>query len=123
MKEAPVVPLVVKHLDLAVREITPEQKERLKACRSLALDRRKFVSPIQLAGIPSGWHVDLLTQRALLRTVLATILAAGLSFWHADRYVSQTAELDTEILADDLPIDVLTDKGFDQWLQASSGTE
>lgn len=119
MKEPPVIPFVVKHLDLAVTELTAEQKERLKASRGLALSRRKVIAATQLAGIPAWLHFDLLTQRALARTALAMMIAAGLSFWHADRYISQTAELDSAILADDLPIDVLTDKGFDQWLQSS----
>lgn len=119
MKEPPVIPFVARHLDLAVTALTAEQKERLKASRNLALSRRRIGATARLAGVPAWLHLDLLMQRALARTALAMLIAAGLSFWHADRYISQTAELDSAILADEMPIDVLTDKGFDQWLQSS----
>jgi hypothetical protein len=114
-----IVTFIVRHLDRSAADLPPASSERLKAARSIALERRKVVSAVRLAGHPGEFHLDVFAQRALAHAVLALFLATGFSFWHANRYISQTAEMDTAILADDLPIDVLTDKGFDQWLQSS----
>ena len=114
-----IVAFIIRHLDRSATELSSDKAERLKAARQLALEHRKVRAQTRLAGVPGSFHFDLLTQRALARAVIAMVIAAGLSFWHADRYISQTADLDSAILTDDLPIDVLTDKGFDQWLQAS----
>jgi hypothetical protein len=114
-----IVAFVIRHLDRSASQLPAARAERLKAARNLALEHRKVRSSARLAGFPGAFHFDLLTQRALARTAVAMMIAAGLSFWHADRYITRTAELDTAILTDDMPIDVLTDKGFDQWLQSS----
>lgn len=114
-----IVAFIVRHLDRSAADIPAASRERLKAARSIALERRKVASGLRLAGVPGEFHLDAFVQRALAHAFLALILATGFSFWHANRYISQTAEMDTAILADDLPIDVLTDKGFDQWLQSS----
>jgi hypothetical protein len=45
---------------------------------------------------------------------------ASYSFWQADQQISELEAIDSALLADDLPIGALTDKGFDAWLKSSS---
>lgn len=119
MSEPPVVRFVTKHLDQGLASITPEQRERLKTARGVALAHRKVGAGARLAGLAGMFHLDLLTQRALARTAAAVVIAMVMSLWHAERYVLETAEIDSAILAEDMPMEVFTDKGFDQWLKSS----
>ena len=119
MNSPRIVAFIVRHLDRSAADIPFSSRERLKSARSIALEHRKVASAARFAGLPGEFHLDVFAQRALVHAAIALALATSFSFWHANRYISQTAEMDTAILADDLPIDVLTDKGFDQWLQSS----
>jgi hypothetical protein len=40
--------------------------------------------------------------------------------WNADQQITELEAIDSALLADDLPIGALTDKGFDAWLKSSS---
>ena len=121
MKEPPVIRFVTKQLDTGLSKMPDNVTERLKAARHVAIQKRKVVSEARFAGLAGWLHFDLLTQRTLAKTAMALLIAGGFSIWHADRYISQTAEIDSELLSDDLPIDALTDKGFDAWLNSSEG--
>jgi hypothetical protein len=96
--------------------------ERLRAARERALERRQAerASPVAAwadnvvgrFGGPTGVSIHLVIPILLLVVGLAV-----LHTWHQKRTVAELAELDTQLLADDLPIDAYLDEGFEAWLK------
>lgn len=113
------VRFVTQQLDASLAEVTRDRRERLRLAREAALERL-CVRETRLAGIGSAFHVGFFARRAITRTVALLIVALGIAYWHATYYVVELAELDSAILTDDMPIDVITDKGFDTWLKSSA---
>jgi hypothetical protein len=117
---------------LSDAELPADVTERLRFAREQALTRRKpeprLAAPIVgmapsgaavLGGPPrgradSGWW-------PLAWAVPAIVLGLGLFFiheWHADRQVRLTAEIDSALLADDLPPSAYADPGFAEFLRS-----
>ena len=101
--------------------LDPRAGERLRAARGLALARRATEPSSALAwaggvlarlGGLSGLSLRLLLPVALLGIALTTIYG-----WQQNQKVAEFADIDSQLLADDLPIDAYLDKGFDAWLQ------
>lgn len=116
---------------LSDAELPADVTERLRFAREQALTRRKpeprLATPTVgmtasaaaiLAAPPrgrpdSGWW-------PLAWAVPAIVLGLGLFFiheWHADRQVRLTAEIDSALLADDLPPSAYADPGFAEFLR------
>jgi hypothetical protein len=108
--------------------------ERLKAARAQAVAKRKIVSvqavaasslsfsgreaALQLGGQDGGW----LNRIASLLPLLA--LLAGLvsiAVLQDDDRTRELAEVDAELLTDDLPPAAFTDPGFVQYLRVNHG--
>jgi len=95
--------------------------ERLRTARETALARQK-VEPVPARawagaligrfGGFSGLSLRLLLPVALLGVGLALIYG-----WQQNQKVAEFADIDSQLLADDLPIDAYLDKGFDAWLK------
>jgi hypothetical protein len=112
----------VRHLlNQRAHELDPRSVERLRAARELALTRRKVEPASALAraggvlermGGLSGLSLRLLLPVALLGVALTTIYG-----WQQNQKVAEYADIDSQLLADDLPIDAYLDKGFDAWLK------
>lgn len=110
-------------LNRGLHEIPPDTSERLRAARERALARQRVAvrqSALASVGNYLHSHFDRLHVEQLL-AALALALGIGFAaYWHADQSVSELEELDSALLADELPVDALTDKGFDAWLKNSS---
>jgi len=101
--------------------LAPRTRARLYAARMAALERYQR-APLQapaladnVSGRPGG---PARLSRALLVPLL--LLALGLAFLHLaqqNRRAAEAVEVDTQLLADELPIDAYLDKGFEAWLQ------
>lgn len=117
---------------LSDAELPADVTERLRFAREQALTRRKpaprVATPVAgvtassaaiLGGPPrgrseSGWW-------PLAWALPAIVLGLGLFFiheWHADRQVRLTAEIDSALLADDLPPSAYADPGFAEFLRS-----
>jgi len=101
--------------------LPPRTRARLQAARMAALERQQR-APLHAAALAdnvsgrTGGPARL--SRALLVPLL--LLALGLAFLHLaqqHRRAAETVEVDTQLLADELPIDAYLDKGFEAWLQ------
>jgi hypothetical protein len=108
----------------ALNEGTPldaRTLERLRAARLAALEHRRRAAAQQPAFAGNGVDraaAPLRFSRTLLVPLL--LLALGLAFLYSaqqTRQVAETVELDTQLLADELPIDAYLDKGFEAWLK------
>lgn len=116
-------PYRVRHyLDLGAESIDQETTRRLHGARAKALAHAHVGSSrLGLAGLG---HFSLDWIWPALRSVVALlVLALGVaatSYWDAIEQAAETEEVDTALLADDLPIDAYLDRGFDAWLKRSS---
>lgn len=113
-----------QHLNRGLQELQPATADRLAAMREHALARQKVtVHRSALAGAFGHFfqsHTDFLR---LKHVFMALALLAGMlsyTYWQADSHVAELSEVDSALLADDLPMGVFTDKGFDAWLKNSS---
>jgi len=95
--------------------------ERLRAAREAALERRRLApadAPAYAGGGLGSIDEGPRFSRSLL--VALVLLALGLAFLYSaqqKRRAAETVELDTQLLADELPIDAYLDKGFEAWLR------
>lgn len=114
---------VRQHLNRGLHEISPETLDRLTMARQNALSRQKQTvsrSILATAGSFVHYHYDNLHLKQIL-TALALLLCIVFStYWMAEQDVEELGEIDSALLADDLPIGAFTDKGFDAWLKRGS---
>jgi hypothetical protein len=109
---------IAKHLDASLADIKWEHRERLRLARSAALELHAQRSAVRFAGLAGSFHVDYFARRALLWFAALFLVAFGIAYWHAQNYVVDLAEVDSAILTNEMPMDVITDKGFDAWLRS-----
>lgn len=112
---------VRRHLNQGTMALSPSALERLAAARSQAMAHQRVAvhAPI-LAGLGFHLHLDDLRPKHFMA---ALALAVGLScgmFWQAQEQVAELEEVDSALLADDLPLDAYTDQGFAAWLDQNT---
>src|SRR5262245_12027412 len=116
---------VVGALDRSVERLDTSTRERLAAARRLALSRhRERTEPVWSL----AWAMNAASPRSAYRqygaryllVACAFVLAiAGFSYWQATAPATDFAEIDINLLTDDLPINAYLDNGFDSWLKRS----
>lgn len=114
-------------LDENLAYIPPSAQQRLEAARKNALSVQKKSSPLRLIFLnraaagnfrhfmrdPFSW----ITRASLV--LPAVIVAAGLvGIYHFEeqKRISELAEIDALVLADELPLDAYVDRGFSAYL-------
>lgn len=122
---------VTAHLSEQAGTISPDVSERLRFARSRALEHaramRRSAQPravtsavgagvLALAGTPkrSSWWVGPLSLLPLLALVAGLVLIQS---EHARRQVAAVAEVDADLLLDDLPPSAYSDPGFVEFLK------
>jgi hypothetical protein len=114
---------VRQHLNLGLHDLPGTTIDRLDAARQLALAHQKVAlhqSVLAAAGSFVYRHVEHLHLRQVFAALLLATGVACYTYWHADQSIAELGAIDSALLADDLPIGALTDKGFDAWLKSSS---
>lgn len=113
----------VKHyLDIGAEELDVRTARRLRLAREKALARLPVAGArAHLAGF-GHMHIDTLwpALRSVLGLIVVALGVAGVSYWTELEQVAETEEVDTALLADELPINAYLDRGFDAWLKTSS---
>jgi hypothetical protein len=111
-------------LNHGLKDIPPSASRRLEAARHLALAKQKQANPlVALAGngahaLGSGSPPRYLRQ---ILSVVALLLGMWLSFyWHSVQYVTELQDVDSALLADDLPPEAFLDNDFFEWLKDDS---
>lgn len=110
-------------LNRSAQDIAPATARRLEAARHLALSRQKQAAPgLALAGGHGSFHVG--GSVPYLKQILAVLaLLAGMYisfYWQSHQYISELEEVDSALLADDLPPEAYLDQGFSEWLNDTS---
>jgi hypothetical protein len=125
MNENDLARRIVAQLDRSLAELPASTAQKLKAARAAALARYRLGS-----SSPGRSWVDRLAgsqglrQGLALRLVLpmAIVIASvtGLIYWQTSSHVEE--ELDTGLLAGELPLHAYIDPGFETWLTHTSYT-
>jgi len=117
------LPYKVKHyLDLGAEALDRDTADKLHAAREKALGHLAVRnSRLGLAGFGHISH-DVLwpAVRSVVALVVLALGVAGLTYWNSLEEAAENEEVDTALLADDLPIDAYLDRGFDAWLRRSA---
>lgn len=123
MNEDDLARRIVGQLDRSLAELPASATQKLQAARMTALARYR-ADPAR--GRPRAFALpDWASGRSLtlrLALPLAIVIASitGLLFWQMSP--PHEDELDTGLLAGELPIHAYIDPGFDTWLQHTSHT-
>lgn len=107
-------------LDSGSSQLPPEVTERLYRARNAALARHQS-DDHRRSGSQGGVLAIILPRLRFI--LMAMALALGLLsgyYWHLLDEAQQHGEIDSELLADDLPPTVHTDQGFRAWLERAS---
>jgi len=115
---------IVRHLDHSVEQLEPRTRERLAAARKTALSHYREQSERVLGVAWAGPAIARITEHRfgarLLGVVTALVIAtAGVVYWQNTGPANDLADIDTNLLTDELPINAYLDKGFDSWLKRS----
>lgn len=111
-----------QHLNMSARKVSPPIADRLLQARQQALSRQKqSVRRLSLAGIGQMLSEHVLPHgRMTLAMALVILAALGSGFLGEWQHAADLEEVDSALLADDLPIDAYLDRGFDAWVQNDS---
>ena len=123
MNELHFVYRIRQYLNRGLHDLRPETTDRLAAARALALGHQKQTvrqSILATAGSHFQEHLENLRVKPILAALgIAACVISG-SFWVADSRVNELSEIDSALLADELPISAFLDKGFSEWLKQAS---
>ncbi|WP_131111944.1 DUF3619 family protein [Sulfuricystis thermophila] len=113
---------VCRVLDRGTLNLDHEIVERLRAARERALQhQRVLVHKTVLVGADGTALMDGDEERHPLRTwlaMLALLLGVSLAYvWNGYTAATENEEIDSALLADDLPPHAYLDKGFQAWLE------
>jgi len=114
-------------LDEDLDRMAPFAATRLAAARRLALSRKKadvpvhvFAAPMQLAGHIGNFVSSPISWVARMGLVIPLMIAVvGLvGIYHVEEQhrIQETADIDADVLADDLPLSAYLDHGFNAYL-------
>lgn len=125
--EARVAHRIAARLTERTEQLPSDVSERLRFAREQALERARAAraataeAPVPLAagtsavfGRRSGWWLRLAS------IVPPLALAAGLvliQYWHDQAQIATAAEIDADLLSDDLPPNAYSDAGFVEFLK------
>jgi Protein of unknown function (DUF3619) len=122
----------VRHaLNENLDQLPPSTIDRLAAARQIALSRKKPDAPLRafaarpaFAGMTDGFLSGPLSwlgrMGVALPLVLALVGVVGMYQVEKQHHISELAEIDAMVLADELPLDAYLDHGFNAYL-ASRG--
>ena len=111
---------IKQRLNDSLRTLPADKTERLRAARERALaSQRKLVSApaaaLAGAGTVQGGRFEWFGQIAPVALLAAALL--GISYWHQNNRVQENADIDTQMLVDELPPAAYADKGFGAWIK------
>ena len=119
---------IAARLDQASNEVSHDISERLRIARSMALDKRRVLKTQMATEISSmgnaaalqmgGDHFSIWNRMASWFPLLALLVGLlAINVIQDERRAHEIAEVDAELLTDDLPPDAYTDPGFAQFLR------
>lgn len=122
MNETKLTRSIRETLNYGTTQLSRDTAARLHQARQKALARQRVsVSGLSLAGIGHFATDSVIEHGRALLAALAVILGVAGSFvWTHFELAAEHEEVDSALLADDLPPAAFLDKGFQTWLERSS---
>lgn len=110
-----------RHLDMGCDHVSQDVARRLQGARFIALEKQKIpAGGLRLASFGFG-NVDLIPHLKTFIAISALVIGMmGTYYWNASQDADDNAEVDSALLADDLPVAAYADPGFHKWLEHSS---
>jgi len=112
-------------LDQSTSELSPKASLRLYEARCDAL--RHQAAPVAALSLAGVGHLlgDSIHKhfRGILAFVALAVGAMGVQVWQNEQEAAALAEIDSELLGDEVPPSAYTDQGFMEWLQQLSESE
>jgi hypothetical protein len=111
----------IRHLLNQRLALRPGQAERLRAAREAALARQRpepapaFAWADNVVGSFGGWSG--VSLRVLAPLVALAVSVGAVYTWQQKQQLAEVEEIDALLLTDDLPIDALLDRNFQNWLK------
>ena len=110
---------IVQRLERGLDEIDPRTLARLHSARAAAVERMQAEPASLLAGAGAAgalWLSRHFSPRYLLPIVGMVLTVSAMVYWQQQQRFEDPVQIDAKLLASDLPIDALLDKGLDTWL-------
>jgi hypothetical protein len=120
MSEHELAGRIVQRLQSGLDGIDPRTLANLRSARATAVERAQPEPASVLAWACAVSPVLLLRRfspRYLVPIVGMVITVSGMVYWQQQQRIEDPVEIDAKLLASDLPIGALLDKGLDTWLQ------
>lgn len=109
---------VRRALDRGVVDLDARTAARLMKSRQAALDHLKVpAAAMSVAGV-GGFSLGYLSHqgRGVLAAMALLIGAVGTYYWNSFELAAERAEIDSALLADEVPFNAYLDQGFNEWL-------
>lgn len=107
-------------LDSDSAQLSPAVIDRLYRARNEALAHHAG-NNTRRHGFHGGMVAIILPRlRLFLMAIALTLGLLGTYYWNLFEEAQLHGEIDSELLADELPLDIHTDQGFRTWLQRTS---
>lgn len=120
MNERDFAERIVRKLDQGLDDLPPGTLYRLRLARGTALSRAHAQEPAtqeQGGWLLSGGASARLFNRRVLVPLFGLILGlSAILFWQESSRQPDYAELDAQVLSDELPVTAYLDTGFEIWL-------
>ena len=127
MKEERYAYRVRQALNHGLNDIPPAASRRLEAARHLALSRQKQTTPEMALTNGGSWSVSTPSHLPYMKQVMAIaalLLGMWISFyWQSTQYIGALEEVDSALLADDLPPEAFMDNDLFEWLKDDTAGE
>ncbi|NJD34026.1 MAG: DUF3619 family protein [Betaproteobacteria bacterium] len=109
-------------LNQGVDSLDRKVARRLHDARQAALHcQRAPVRGLRIAGIGQTVELAFLpTARNLLAVLALSVGVMGTYYWNAFEQAKENEEIDSALLADELPPSAYLDRGFQAWLERAS---
>ena len=117
---------LIRHLDYGVDHLDSAVRDRLLAARRTALSHYReqpvTVTGLAWAGQVAGRFAEhrFYHARHLVAISLLVLALVGIAYWQSVGTTNRYAEIDSDLLTDELPLNAYLDQGFDSWLKRSS---
>ena len=126
MNENEVAERIVARIDQDLADLPQPIVQRLQAARLAAVAAYRPGRPLwghsSTGNALSGWGLGRgLNARLVLPAAIVLASLTGLIYWQMSSHHEE--ELDTGLLAGELPIHAYTDPGFETWLKHSNYTQ